>query len=503
MKKMKKKKAVCFPLALLMLALACLAACSGGGAGDPAASDTADAVSVRPSETDAPAPETEPPDPDTVHDLPADLDFEGADFVMYAWSGYRSLANEEIGETLNDAQYDVKRSTEELLNVSITELLGGANVESLKIRDYYFSGDTEIHVSMEYDREAFLHAIEDLYTPLSQTKYVDLTKKYWSPAITERLAIGEYELMALGSFQLEAFTRAGCIFMNLAVAENVGAEVPYDLVKEGKWTFDAIARYSGLAFYDVNGDGKVTPDDSTTFGSSDHRQTTLNFMSGAGVPFMGKDENNLPAITAFGNEKLVNVIEWVKSMFFNPMTSVASAADMDSMITVNMFTHDRQLFLIGTLNDMRGDLREMDSVYAVFPIPKYDEAQENYYARIKDTVFPMLFNFAEDPDMDSAVLEAMSAYAYQNLIPALVETSLQKRYNNDPRSVENIQLVFDSRIIELSDMMLWDEFGDTGLWRLMYQDKAISSWLASIRNKAEGKLEGYIEDIEDYFASLT
>ncbi len=105
--------------------------------------------------------------------------------------------------------------------------------------------------------------------------------------------------------------------------------------------------------------------------------------------------------------------------------------------------------------------------------------------------------------MDSAVLEAMSAYAYQNLIPALVETSLQKRYNNDPRSVENIQLVFDSRIIELSDMMLWDEFGDTGLWRLMYQDKTISSWLASIRNKAEGKLEGYIEDIEDYFASLT
>ncbi len=110
---MKHRKAICLLLALLMLTSVSLVACGGGDEKDPAATSSGTAV-TDPSGTpvtDAPAPETEPPDPDTVHDLPADLDFEGADFVMYAWSGYRSLANEEIGETLNDAQYDVKRST--------------------------------------------------------------------------------------------------------------------------------------------------------------------------------------------------------------------------------------------------------------------------------------------------------------------------------------------------------------------------------------------------------
>ncbi len=501
---MKHRKAICLLLALLMLTSVSLVACGGGDEKDPAATSSGTAV-TDPSGTpvtDAPAPETEPPDPDTVHDLPADLDFEGADFVMYAWSSYRSLRTEEVGETLNDAQYDVKRSTEELLNVNITELLGGDNVEGMDVMDYYYSGDTEVQVWMMYDRDAFTTSLEGVYTPLGHTKYVDTTKKYWSPAVTERLSVGGDDLLVLGSFQLNAFEVAGCIFMNLGVAENVNAEVPYDLVKEGKWTFDALAQYSGLAFYDVDGDGKVTPSDSTTFGSSDHRHTTLNFMTAADVPFIGKDADNYPEIQAYGNEKLINVLEWVKRMFFNPVTSVASKADMDSMITVNMFTHDRQLFLFGDLDDMRDYLSEMESVYAVFPYPKYTEDQENYVTRIQDTVFPMLANYVEDEDMDSAVLEAMSAYAYQHLLPALVETSLQKRYNNDKRSVENIQLVFDTRVIELSDIMLWEEFGDTGLWRQMYEDKPFTSWLEKSRSKAENKLEGYIEDIQGYFKYL-
>ena len=500
---MKYRRTLCLFLALLMLTSVSLVACGGGDEKDPAS--TSSGAGTDPSGTpvtDAPVPETEPPDPDTVHDLPDDLDFEGADFVMYAWSSYRSLRNEWVGETLSDAQYDVKRSTEELLNVNITEMLGGETVDGLSIDNYYYSGDTEVQVWMTYDRDAFKTALEGYYTPLGHTKYIDTAKKYWSPAITDRLSVGGDDLLVSGSFQLNAFTVAGCIFMNLGVAENVNAEVPYDLVKEGKWTFDALAQYNGLAFYDVDGDGVITPDDSTTFGSSDHRHTTLNFMSAANVPFMDKDAENYPVITAFGNEKLIDVLDWVKAMFFNPATSVASKADMDSMVTVSMFTHDRQLFLLGTLNDMRGYLIDMDSVYAVFPYPKYNEDQENYVTRTQDNVFPMLANYVENEDMDSAVLEAMSAYAYQHLLPALVEISLQKRYNNDPRSVENIQLVFDTRVIELSDIMLWDEFGDTGLWRLMYKDQPFASWLASIQSKAEGKLDGYIEDIQDYFKYL-
>jgi hypothetical protein len=496
---MKRTKILCLFLALLMLTAAFLAACSGGEEKEPINSGTAVTDPSGTPVTSAPEPETEAVDPDTVHDLPEGLDFGGADFVMYTVHYYQSLQNDEVGETLHDTQYDVKRYTEELLGVSIREMLGGTDDELLNASAYHLSGDTDIHVWMEYDREAFSHALINYYTPLSQTKYVDTSKKYWNPTVAEKLAVGDCEFVSLGSFQLGAFENVGCIFMNLTVAENVGVEVPFRLVKEGKWTLDAIAAYSETANYDVDGDGDMTQADSTTFGSSDHRQTLLNFMSGSDVPFMGKDENNLPCLLAFGNEKLINMMEWVKKMFFNPVTSVASKADVASMITTDMFTHDRQLFLIGELRNMRNNLQEMESVYAVLPIPKYDEAQKDYISRTKDTVFPMLLNNSPDKDMDSAVLEAMSARAYQYLIPALIHTSLQHRYNNDPRNVECIQICFDHFVVELSDMMLWSTFGDTPTWRLMYRDIAPASWLASVQNAAEINLAKSNANIQKLF----
>ncbi len=71
---MNLRKSICLLLALLMFASAFLAACSGGEEKEPVNSGTVTDPSGTPV-TSAPAPETDPPDPDTVHDLPADLDF--------------------------------------------------------------------------------------------------------------------------------------------------------------------------------------------------------------------------------------------------------------------------------------------------------------------------------------------------------------------------------------------------------------------------------------------
>ena len=496
---MKRTKILSLFLALLMLASALLTACGGGK--DPVVTDgpgTAGTDTAPAPETEPPVPETEPVDPDTVHDLPEGLSFDGAAFTMASNEKWSCLVNYEDtnGEALNDTQYEVKRYAEELLGVSVTEELTLSPTAGNTAIDYVLSGETEIQVFNLLDREAFSAATENVFLQLSEARYMDLSKKYWGSGIAEKLAFGDYQFLALDSFQLNSFRNAGCLFMNLAVAENYNVTVPYDLVKSGKWTFDALAQYAGTVLNDVDGDGRMTKDDAVTFGSTDHRQTLLNYLTAAGVPFMGKDADNLPCFTCFGNEKLVDVIAWVKATFFDPASSVAEKANGDSLNTTKMFIHDRQLFVTGRLGNMLGDeLRNMESTYAVFPIPKYDESQENYVSRAVDGIFPMIIGTVQDPDMVSAVLEAMSAYAYRELLPVLVETSLQLKYNNDPRSVENIQIVFDTRTLELSDMIVWDEFGDTPTWYMMYTDTAPATWLASVQGKVEGILDGCIEDI--------
>ncbi len=504
---MKHRRMICLLLSLLMLASACLAACSGNGGKEPAASGAPGAAGTDPAGTpvtEAPVPETEPVDPDTVHDLPEGLDFEGASFRMASADRWSCLVDSSNGEALNDAKYEVKRYAEELLNVTITEELTLPLEAGNYTIDYALAGETEIQVFNLLDREAFSAATENVFLPLSEARYIDLSKKYWGSGIAEKLAFGDYQFLALDSFQLNSFRNAGCLFMNLAVAENYNLAVPYDLVENGTWTLDALAAYSGAVLNDVDGNGRMTSNDAVTFGSTDHRQTLLNFLSAADTPFMGKDADNYPEFTCFGNEKLIDVISWVKATFFDPASSVAETDNIESLNTTDMFIHDRQLFVTGKLGNMLGDeFRNMESTYAVFPFPKYDESQENYVSRAVDGIFPMILGTAEDPDMVSAVLEAMSAHAYQELLPALVQTSLQLKYNNDPRSVENIQIVFDTRTLELSDMIVWDEFGDTPTWRLMYKDTAPTTWLASIRGKAEGKLEKCIDNIENLMKQIS
>ncbi len=498
---MKQRKSVCLLLALLMLTAAFLAACSGDGGKDPVSSGNSGTAVTDPSGTpvtSAPAPETEPPDPDTVHDLPADLDFDGASFKMASTENWSCLRNDYSGEIVNDTKYEVKCYAQDLLNVDVEEnfeIMAGNSVGSNIVLNYVLSGETEVQVFNMLDRDAAANTLEEIFLPISRMRYVDLSKKYWGSQAAEKLSFGDYQFLALDSFQLNSLNRAGCIFMNLTVAENYNLEVPYDLVADGKWTFDALKQYDGVVQHDVDGDGKLTHEDVTTFGSYDCRQVLLNVMSGADVPFIEKDEDNLPVCTCFGNEKLIGVMEWTKALFFNPTTAV-SGDEQSMMYTQDMFVHDRQLFLTSKLG-MMALSAEMDSVFAVFPYPKYDEAQENYVARAVDAIFPMVINSIEEEtaDMVGAVLEAMSAYAYQELFPAVVEKSLQFRYNNDPRSTEFIKLVYDSRTIELSDMFVWDIFGDTPTGRLMLGDKAPATWLASIQSKAENILDDYIDDI--------
>jgi hypothetical protein len=502
---MRIKRTVCLSLALLMLAAAALVSCSVGTEEDD--------EPLFPGETRdpgtaaaAPLPTEEPADRDTVHDLPADLDFEGASFRMASSGMWSCLVNYEDtkGEVLSDAQYDVKRYAEELLGVEVAEenilsaTAGGAAVT------YALSGDTAIQVYNLLDRDAFSSMLKNIYYPYGSLKYIDLSKKYWYSDIADKLSVGDYQFMALGSVQLNSFRNVACLFMNQAVAEDYGLALPFDDVTAGTWTFDKLKAYQGTVRKDVDGDGEISEEDTNTFGSTEAMQNVVNTLSAADVHFIGKGEDGSPALLAYGNEKLIDAMEYCRKLFFDPTDCPWHDSKSTSQNSIPMFVHDRELFMTAKIGDMANErMREMESVYAVLPYPKWDEAQENYISRTFDSIYHMTFKTAPDPDMVSAVLEAMNARAYEELIPALIETSLQYKYNNDPRNVANIRICFDTRCVEMSDFMTCSLFGDTPTWKRMYQTAVTpASWLASVQVAAETVIGTAVENLKTLAQSL-
>ena len=77
----------------------------------------------------------------------------------------------------------------------------------------------------------------------------------------------------------------------------------------------------------------------------------------------------------------------------------------------------------------------MNDEYGILPIPKFDEAQKDYYTYSHDqyTVF-MVPTTVADPEMSGAVLEVMAYESYRSVQPTYYELVLKGRYANDPQS---------------------------------------------------------------------
>jgi len=194
---MRNRRFISLLLALLLVSPTVLASCSQNEEDETKSSANNNNQII---ETE-PEIETEPPDPATVDDLPADLTFNGADFTMHSASGWSSLVSGQVGEVLNDTQYAMETYVEERFDVNISENDAG-DIDKLVL-----SGDTTYQALNLLDRDAVSYAIDNYFMPLSEVTNIDLTKLYWNNQLTEKLAIGNINFLALGCFNLESYRK--------------------------------------------------------------------------------------------------------------------------------------------------------------------------------------------------------------------------------------------------------------------------------------------------------
>ena len=80
-----------------------------------------------------------------------------------------------------------------------------------------------------------------------------------------------------------AFDSMWCLFFNENMAENHQLDMPYDLVREGKWTIDEATKYA-KAVANLNGDEswKWSKDGKCVYGISSHQNSPEHFWFSAG-----------------------------------------------------------------------------------------------------------------------------------------------------------------------------------------------------------------------------
>lgn len=365
---------------------------------------------------------------------------------------------EVTGEVLDDAIYERNRRIEERFNVVFKEI---NSYDSSKARNSIKAGDNAYDIIMTRNPDAFtIFAQEGLIAGFDNLPHIDLDKPYWDANVTSELSIANKRYFACGAFNLTAYDFVHVLMFNKTLVANYGLGNPYEMVKNGTWTYDAFEQMAKVATRDIDGDGAMNDKDGYGFLSSP-KQVLPGFWISAGLKSIGKDADDIP-YSMMGTERFMDVFQRIYSMTWdtNIWYYTDTGANIDTKL-LDMFQNNQALFFDCTFFYL-SSLRNMESDFGILPYPKYDEQQDKYYSRMEgcDLFFVPITAPTDALERTSVVLEALSSDSARYVVPVYYDLALKTKFTRDNESAEIIDTLFENRVFDLGDTAWCDKVRD-------------------------------------------
>ena len=141
---------------------------------------------------------------------------------------------------------------------------------------------------------------------------------------------------------------------------------------------------------------------------------------------------------------------------------------------------------------MGGSLRDMEDDFAIIPLPKFDEAQEDYKCQINGwgacaTAVPDNANI----DESGFIMEALAYEAYGTVRPEIYDKLLKQKLARDERTTAMIDLIFSDLTIDFNALC---DFGGTltVVANAVYKDKPLASNIAKKQSAADEAIAKFI-----------
>jgi hypothetical protein len=286
------------------------------------------------------------------------------------------------------------------------------------------------------------------------------------------------------------------LLFNKDLMASLGIDLPYNLVKEGKWTMDKMNEIVKGSAADLNGDGLIKADDDR-WGFCVYNDTLHALLVSGGGALAVKDANDIPYMD-FASEKNLAVIDKAMNLMYNP-DYVFNISGGSYEVYRSMFEEDRLLYLWMRMRVVEF-FRGMESNFGIIPLPKYNEAQENYYSVVNPYTGVMLGvpKSADDLERVSIILEALSAESKYTLQPAYYDVVLQRKYARDDESQDMLDIIFSSRVYDIGGVY---SFGNVFLDFITLAQK-YNRDIISYYEKKIGAMNKAIDKVVDTFQAM-
>lgn len=434
------------------------------------------------------------------------LDYGGETVTIFVedyggYCGAEFYVDETNGEIVNDAIYNRNRSVEDSLNVELewvglTHTWDTRDEYLTKFRTSVLAADAafDIATGIGYFMPSFV--AEGLLAEMSSLPYIDPDQPWWSKDYMEKSAVDGRYYVATGDISLGMIKDMMCVFENLQLAETLGIENLYDVVRAREWTFDKMKKLTADIYADLDGDTKVGRGDrfGLLFHNPNHFTGFLESFEVDIVEFSGGEPEFV-----YGNahntdvfDKLVDFAHNNEGVYYDPTGNHETVED-------SIFRTGNVLLTTGWLCNT-DTYRTLEFDYGVLPYPKYDEAQAEYHTTVLNNHSVVAIPVdSKDRDRAAAILEALAYESWNQVTPAYFETALKVKYARDNDSAQMFDLIresisFDFGYIYTASLDgINDEFKNAIAWK----NASWSSKIASIEVAAKEKLNTLVEAIRN------
>ncbi len=421
--------------------------------------------------------------------------------------------NESEATAVNSAVAERTALIEETLKVNIVEIpvvsskrMGTADSDFLiAVKNDISGGLNEYDVLMPCTRDAAVLAKDgnllDLYTEAAN---INPDNVWWSQQFNTDVAIGDCLYFMIGDIGWVNKNATMFVAFNKEMMDDnhlcaeYGYNTMYEMVDDYQWTIDKLFEMSKAVYLDNNQNGKCDTGDQNGLAGQNSLVSWLLFSCGERIATVQSD--GYPRLSIY-NQRAVKVIEQIQEYTHDNQNGFISANDYFSVssvpvtdVTVPEFTGGRCLFFMDAVLNMNL-IRDMAQDFGIVPMPMYDEAQHQYYSSVSywssDTLC-LPNSYVSDTDrlsMVSDVVEAMSAASRAIVNDVYYQQTLQNQITRDEESERMLDVIFESRTVELANIYNWGEL--TSVINNLYNG-AIGSFTSSydaIKDAAQQQID--------------
>jgi len=412
------------------------------------------------------APET--PEPNGEPYIYPDLDCNGGDFTFLNtstdWGFYTDIVLESVtGEILDDAIYGRNRAVEAKFNVNIKEVPVLVDKSAQKLRTTVQAGEDIYDAAYIPGNSAVpigTLIADNLLYKLNEVPGLNFDKKWWNQSVMGDSMIGRSKSLyfAFCDMNIMPLQCAFCVYINEDMIKDLGLELPYNLVKAGKWTYDEFYRYmkAGAQLRGGAESFKWEQGGPAIYGYTSFSGGTLALMTASGERGVSVDENGMPAL-ALENERFFGVCDKLAEILGTKASGeYLSANDYGSGFHFEMIFENCRALMMGGELKAADSFRNMDNTYGIVPNPKYEESQDRYYTAITVQV-PVLVVPVTNRNTDRAgiILDAMAYLSNKDITPVFFDVTMSQKRLRTEESIDMLYIIKDSLYFDLGIAYGW------------------------------------------------